>query len=54
MKRSQTSSRAMRNRTRTNETKGASTYAIKRKSGRMMYGPGCCAHHFSPYRNKSA
>lgn len=29
---------------RKGKTKGKSKYAAKLASGRMMYGPGCCAH----------
>jgi hypothetical protein len=46
MKRSKSSSRAMRK--RSNETKGItkgnSPYAKKVQRGEQMYGPGCCAH----------
>ena len=31
-------------RDRGTEGKGDSKYAIKRASGKMMYGPGCCGH----------
>lgn len=30
-----------------NDSKGTSKYAEKKNSGRMMYGPGCCAHTVS-------
>ena len=45
MKRNKQSSRAMRHK-RTAATLGNSRYAVKVRSGNMMYGNGsrCCAH----------
>lgn len=45
MKRSKSSSRAMRQRTTAEvHSKGQSRYAQKSRSGKQMYGPGCCAN----------
>jgi len=43
MKRNKNSTRAMRKQTSAKDN-GTSRYALKHRSGRMMYGPGCCGH----------
>jgi hypothetical protein len=55
VKRSKTSSRAMRNQRNATKgiTKGNSLYAQKINRGNQMYGPGCCAHKLTMERMNS-
>ncbi len=43
MKRNKTTNKVKQNKT-TTKTKGPSKYALKVRSKKQMYGPGCCAH----------
>lgn len=45
MKRNKQSSRVMRRRSTETTIGENSRYALKAKSGKQWYGPGCCAHH---------
>lgn len=44
MKRNKQSSKVMRRRSTESATGENSRYARKAKSGKQMYGPGCCGH----------
>ena len=53
MKRNQNSSRAMRHKHIGDKPdKGKSRYAQKKRSGKQLYGPGCCAHKIGPLHNQ--
>ena len=49
MKRNKQSTKAMRNSRTSSLDEGSSRYALKVRSKKQMYGPGCCGNQLSPF-----